>query len=149
MTKDVIITICGVQAGPEVDGEPIEMSTTGEYFFKNNKHYILYEEAIEGETKTNKNRIKLSPGKMEMTKSGMVSVHMLFEENAKNITHYYTPYGTLNMGIDTKKIIIEEMEDEMNIYVDYALEMNQEFVADCNISINVKSKGIKEFKIIK
>lgn len=149
MTKDVIITICGVQAGPDVDGEPMEVSTVGEYFFKNNKHYILYEEAIEGETKTMKSRIKLSPGKMEMTKSGMVSVHMLFEENTKNITHYYTPYGTLNMGIDTKKIRVEELEDEMNICVDYGLEMNQEFVADCNISINIKSQGIKEFKLIK
>ena len=38
MTKDVIITICGLQAGPETDGEPIEMITTGEYFYKNNKH---------------------------------------------------------------------------------------------------------------
>lgn len=144
MTKEVIITICGLQAGPDTDGEPIEMITTGEYFYKNNKHYILYEEVMEGETKTNKNRIKLSPGKMELTKSGMVSTHMLFEENTKNMTHYDTPYGTLNMGIDTKKISIEESGHEMNIAVDYALEMNQEFVADCNITIHVKSKGIRE-----
>lgn len=142
MTKEVFITICGLQAGPDTDGEPIEMITTGEYFYKNNKHYIIYEEAIEGETGINKNRIKLSPGKMELTKSGMVSVHMLFEENCKNITHYYTPYGTLNMGIDTKKIQVEESENEMRITVDYALEMNQEFVADCSISIQVRSKEV-------
>ena len=48
MTKDVIIRICGLQAGPETDGEPIEMIVTGEYFYKNNKHYILYEEVVEG-----------------------------------------------------------------------------------------------------
>ena len=34
MTKDVIITICGLQAGPDTDGEPIEMIVTGEYFYK-------------------------------------------------------------------------------------------------------------------
>ena len=147
MTKEVLITICGLQAGPDTDGEPIEMITTGEYFYKNNKHYIIYEEAMEGETRTNKNRIKLSDKTMELHKSGMVSVKMLFEENKKNVTQYYTPYGALTMGIDTKKIEVTESEHEMHIAVDYVLEMNEEFVANCNITINVRSKGIREFKL--
>jgi len=147
MTKEVIVSICGLQAGPETDGEPIEMITTGEYFYKNNKHYILYEEVAEGETQVTKNRIKLAPGSMELVKSGMVSVHMLFVENQKNITHYYTPYGGLNMGIATKKIDIDEKEDELKIAVEYELEINQEFVADCDIKIVVKSKGIRELKL--
>ena len=79
MTKEVIITIRGLQAGPDTDGEPIEMIITGEYYYKNNKHYILYEEVMEGETATNKNRIKIAPGYMELVKSGLVIVHMLFE----------------------------------------------------------------------
>ena len=101
MTKEVIITIRGLQDGPQTDGEPIEMITTGEYFYKNNKHYILYEEVMEGETSTTKNRIKVAPGMMELNKSGVVNVNMSFEEHKKNITHYYTPYGCLEMGIDT------------------------------------------------
>ncbi len=141
MTKDVIIRICGLQAGPETDGEPIEMIVTGEYFYKNNKHYILYEEVTEGESQITKNRIKISDGKMELIKNGVVNVHMVFEENVKNITHYYTPYGSLTMGIDGKKVEIKESEEEIDIAVEYGLEMNQEFVADCNITINIKSKG--------
>ena len=141
MTKDVIIRICGLQAGPETDGEPIEMIVKGEYFFKNNKHYVLYEEVTEGESQTTKNRIKISDGQMELTKNGVVNVHMLFEENVKNVTHYHTPYGSLTMGIDGKKVDIKESEDEIDIAVEYGLEMNQEFVADCNITINIKSKG--------
>lgn len=147
MTKDVIISICGLQNGPETDGEPIEMITTGEYFYKNNKHYILYEEVMEGETKTTKNRIKISQGQMELTKKGVVNVHMVFEENVKNITHYYTPYGSLTMGIDAKKVEIKELEDELDISVEYGMEMNQEFVADCHITIKVKSKGLKDFRL--
>lgn len=147
MTKDVIVTICGLQNGPETDGEPIEMIVSGEYFYKNKKHYILYDEVMEGETQVTKNRIKISDGKMELTKSGVVNVHMVFEENVKNITHYYTPYGSLMMGIDGKKVEIKETEHEMDIAVEYGMEMNQEFVADCHIKINVKSKGIKEFKL--
>ena len=81
MTKDVIITICGLQNGPETDGEPIEMIVTGEYFYKNNKHYILYDEVMEGESQVTKSRIKISTGQMELVKSGVVNVHMVFEEN--------------------------------------------------------------------
>lgn len=147
MTKEVIITICGLQNGPETDGEPIEMIVAGEYFYKNNKHYILYDEVMEGESQVTKNRIKISNGQMELTKSGVVNVHMVFEENVKNITQYYTPYGSLSMGIDGKKVEIQESEHEIDVKIEYGMEMNQEFVADCNIAINVKSKGIKEFKL--
>lgn len=140
MTKEVIVTICSLQNGPQTDGEPIEVRVAGEYFYKNNKHYILYEEMMEGETSPVKNRIKISNGQMELTKSGVVNVHMVFEENVKNMTHYHTPYGTLMMGIDAKKVEIKESEDEIYISVLYGLEMNEEFVADCNISIHVKSK---------
>ena len=148
MTKEVLVTIRGLQNGPETDGEPIEMTTTGEYYYKNEKHYILYEEVMEGETKTTKNRIKIGPGMMELKKNGVVNVHMLFEENKKNITHYYTPYGSLNMGIDTKQVEIFEEEDTLQVSVLYGLEMNAEFVADCDIQITVKSKGVGSFKLI-
>ena len=147
MTKEVIITICGLQNGPETDGDPIEMIVAGEYFYKNNKHYILYDEVMEGESQVTKNRIKISNGRMELTKSGVVNVNMIFEENVKNITQYYTPYGALSMGIDAKKVEIAGSEHELDVKAEYAMEMNGEFVADCKISINVKSKGIKELRL--
>ncbi len=147
MTKDVIVTIRGLQNGPETDGEPIEMIVAGEYFYKNNKHYILYDEVMEGESQITKNRIKVSDGQMELFKSGAVNVHMAFEKDVKHVSNYNTPYGTLAMGIDTKKVEIKETEHEMDIFAEYAMEMNYEFVADCNISINVKSKGITPFRI--
>lgn len=148
MTKDVIITICGLQAGPQTDGEPIEMITTGEYYNKNGKHYLLYEEVTEGENQTTKNRIKVTSDYMELTKNGVVSVHMVFEKNKKNITHYYTPYGSLMIGIDAKSVEVRETENEMDIEVNYALELNQEHAANCNIKINVKSKGSRDFKLL-
>ena len=147
MTKEVIITIRGLQNGPETDGEPIEMIVPGEYFYKNEKHYILYDEVMEGESQVTKNRIKISDGQMELTKHGVVNVNMVFEERVKHITQYYTPYGCLSMGIEGKKVEIKESEHEMDISVEYGMEMNGEFVADCDISIHVKSKGIKEFKL--
>ena len=148
MTKEVMITIRGLQSGPDTEGEPIEMTTTGEYFYKNNKHYILYEEVMDGETATTKNRIKIANGYMELTKSGLLSVTMVFEEDKKHVAHYTTPYGTLLMGIEAKKVDITESENEILIAVDYALELNEEHAADCDIQITIRSKAAGKFKLI-
>ena len=70
------------------------------------------------------------------------------EENKKNITHYYTPYGSLLIGIDAKQVSIEEKEDFMEIKVAYALELNQEHTADCDIKITVQSKNSGKFRVL-
>ena len=140
MTKDVMIKICGLQMGPDSDGEPIEMVISGEYYYKNNKHYILYDELMDGDSVTVKNRIKYGQGCMELTKSGLVSVHMVFEEGKQNMTQYNTPYGSLLMGVEAKKIQFAETEDILKLNVDYALAINEEHSADCNIRITVRPK---------
>lgn len=148
MTKDVIVKIRGLQAGQDLDGEPIEMITKGEYFFKNGKHYLLYDEVMENETAVTKNRMKVAPGLMELKKSGLVSVHMVFEEHKENLTQYHTPYGTLTMGITAHEILLHEDEDAIDIAVDYALSINEEHTADCNIKISVRPQGKSNFQII-
>ena len=49
MTKDVLITISGIQMIDEEDSD-VEMIVRGDYYQKNGKHYILYEEMMEGFT---------------------------------------------------------------------------------------------------
>ena len=39
---------CGIQKRDGETDEPIETVTPGEYYFRNGKHYILYEEVQEG-----------------------------------------------------------------------------------------------------
>lgn len=59
MTKDILINISGLQM--DVDpNDPIEMMTTGAYYLRNGKHYILYEELSEttSRKKCHKDRTK-------------------------------------------------------------------------------------------
>ena len=39
MTKDVLISVSGMQFGPDVAGEKVEVITKGNYYKKKNKHY--------------------------------------------------------------------------------------------------------------
>ena len=50
MTKDILLTISGLQfqAQEDGDGEPVEVITPGDYYKKNEKHYVLYDEVMEG-----------------------------------------------------------------------------------------------------
>lgn len=147
MTKDVLITISGLQFADGTDNEPVEIITSGVYYKKNGKHYILYDEVTEGTCQTTKNIIKLSDELMDITKRGEMNVHMMFEKNKKNVTYYYTPYGSLLIGIDATKVLVEEQEHDLHVTVDYALEINYEHMADCTITMNVKSKNAGDFKI--
>ena len=141
MTKEVLLSIKGLQMSPEDGEDTVEMIAPGEYHFRNDKHFVLYDEVMEGQDEVTKNIVKFQDDYMEITKKGPCSVHMIFEKNKKNVTYYYTPYGSLLIGIDAHKVQIEEKEDIILARVEYSLEINCEHIADCDINIEVRPKG--------
>ena len=147
MTKDVLVKISGLQFSDDQDNDPVEIITTGSYYKKNGKHYILYDEVQEGFDGVTKSVIKVNDDFLDVTKKGVTNVHMVFEENKKNITYYNTPFGNLFIGIDAEKIQVEESEENINVNVAYALEANYEHLADCRIQMNIKSKDARDFKL--
>ncbi len=91
MTKDVIVTISGLQFAQETETEPVEIVTAGSYYKKNGKHYIIYDEVMEGFEGSTKNIIKLTEDSLDVTKKGVTNVHMVFEENKKK--YYLLQYA--------------------------------------------------------
>ena len=87
MTKDVLISISGLQMDvleEEKEYEAIEVVAPANYFLKNGKHYILFDEVTEGIPGITKNRIKITgEDALEVMKSGVSNVHMVFEKNKK------------------------------------------------------------------
>lgn len=169
MTKDVLVRLRGVQFGQDGTGAPlwqedkadvrqtqmdpvsvdgskerndtdvIETVAIGTYYKKKLSSYILFEETVEGFSEPVKNKIKFAKGYLELVKSGPVNARMVFEEGVKNIADYHTPYGNILVGTDTKKIHMREEADRLTIHVDYVLEFNDEYVADCQICLDVCS----------
>lgn len=147
MTKEVLVTISGLQFSPETESESVELITSGSYYKKNGKHYIIYDEVNEGFSETTRNIIKLNDDFMDITRRGVSNVHMMFEKNRKNVTYYYTPYGSLLIGIDAKSVDVQETENDIGVKVNYELEVNYEHMADCCITMNIKSKDAGDFRI--
>lgn len=150
MNKDVLVGIRGLQfaetdikeASTDEDLEKIETICPGEYFFRNNAHFILYEERFEGFDEPVKNVLKLREKEFSILKKGIINVHMVFSEGKKTLTEYATPFGTILLALDTYNIGIEQGDDYLNITISYGMEANYQFIADCNISIKIKeAKG--------
>lgn len=147
MTKDVLVKISGLQFAEDQDNGPVEIITTGNYYKKNGKHYILYDEVQEGFDGVTKSVIKVNDDFLDVTKKGVTNVHMMFEKNKKNMSYYNTPFGNLLVGINATDVKVNETEDNIDIKVDYNLEVNYEHLAEYSISMNIMSKDTKDFRI--
>lgn len=157
MTKDVLVSISGmheeiVAVAPNVqedENEAIEVVTPATYYFKNGKHYIVYEEVIEGTSGVIKNRIKITGDDcVEIVKSGISNSHMTFERNKKNQTYYKTPYGQMLIGVNTRQLQIAEEEDKISVRIEYELDVNHEPMADCKIKMDIVSKESGKFSVL-
>ncbi len=78
MKKDVLVSVRGTQF-LEDDRDTIEVITAGSYYERNGKHYLLYDETIDGTAVPVHNRVKAAPGIVEVIKSGAVDCRMVFE----------------------------------------------------------------------
>lgn len=146
MTKDVLVKISGLHA-MEQDSDQIEVITAGDYFLKNGKHYVIYEETVEGFEENVRNTVKISEDKMEIRKQGASMAQMVFEKDKKNLTRYVTPMGEMLVEITTNQIEMKEEEDSLNVCVNYALDINYQHVSDCKILMNISSREKAELKL--
>lgn len=140
MTKEVLLAITGMQFDLTAEESNIQNITAAEYYERNNSRYVLFEEADEDSGQKTKGMLKFRENLLEVTKSGFINVHMIFEENKKSLTNYATPFGDILIGIDTRKITLSEEDKKILLDVEYALEANYEFLADCQIKIEITGR---------
>ena len=157
MTKDVLGSISGKHIdimndpakGYETGDDEIEVVTPANYYCRNGKHYIIYDEVLEGMAGTVRNKIKITgTDGVEIMKSGLSSSHMVFEKNKTNLTYYKTPYGQRLVGVNTRNMEIRVEDDKIGVQVDYELDVNHEPLADCKIKMNIISKGSRDFSVL-
>ncbi|EET60080.1 hypothetical protein BRYFOR_07931 [Marvinbryantia formatexigens DSM 14469] len=147
MTEDVLVSIRGMQMLEMNDQDEVEIVTNGKYLHKNGKHYISYEEVMEGMEGTTRNLIKVGEDGMEVSKRGLTNVHMVFEKDKKNVTYYETPFGNLMVGIAATNIAVKNDEKNIDVTVNYALDVNYEHLADCTINMSIQSKDGGSFRL--
>lgn len=150
MTKDVLVSIRGLQfadvdvreSASDEELDSIETICPGEYYFRNDGHFIVYDELVDGFSGVIKNMIKLRDREFIISKKGPINVQMVFSEGKKTMADYHTPYGNIMVALDTKKVETQETEDDLDISIEYGLEANYQFIADCNIAVHITSRHV-------
>lgn len=142
MEKEVIITISGMQSEYEREN-PIKQTMAGEYYFRNGKHFLVYQEIIEGERglDTNKCTMMITPEEMKINKRGSGNLRMNFFKRKKTITSYPTPFGYIMTSFYTHTIDITEAPEFMEVSLIYELEMNGSYMSECEIRVTVVPKN--------
>lgn len=138
MTKDVLVTVSGMQT--DIEDTPIELVTVGTYYFKNGKHYVLYEEQAQEQDHITKNTVKFYDGHFEMIKRGGANSFLVFEKGQKTSSIYNTPFGPLQIDALTKELDITESEEELQVYVKYNLDINHNFISECDVHFKVQAR---------
>lgn len=146
MKKDVFVSILGLYSeenGENAKGErdSLEMLTPAECYQKENTYYVFYDEILGDAGNITKCRMKFSDKTFELTRKGEVSTQLLFIEGKKTFSAYHMPYGILNIGLDTKRVTIEEKEEEIQIHIAYVMEMDYQAISENEIHIVIKETG--------
>ncbi len=144
MTEEVLVRVTGIQSSPEepqTSEEPISIVTSGRFYTENGERFVQYEEIYEEAEMSAVNTVKLHPEVLEVNKSGAINVQMIFQENRRNMSMYGTPFGEIEMGISTTSYTMHETDDRIDLDVKYALEMNGEHAADCELKLEIMARG--------
>lgn len=139
MTKQVLLSITGSQFfGTENDS--IELITVANYYKRNGRHFVLYEEMPEGEDSIIKNTLKFDDTFFEMTKKGAVNAQLLFNPRKSNTTYYATVAGPMSMNVTTTTYSLQEEENYIQVFIKYILDINCNYSTENEILIRIAPK---------
>lgn len=137
MGLESIITVKSKQSNN--DSDEIQVITPGKFYKKNKSYYAIYKETeisgMEGTTTT----FKIEESKFSLIRIGSTSAKMEFEENTRNISMYTTPFGTMEVEVETNKLDIDISENGGKIYIDYNLCVSGQDLQKTFLMINIKA----------
>lgn len=128
MKKNVDIKIRGLQGSLSDDPlgeEVVELITNGEIYEKHGDQYVVYDDFNLDEENPVKTTVKIHEGKVDIKRFGTAKHHMTFDADKKHQSHYETPYGILDILVQTESIEVEKTDKALKMTIRYKLSINE------------------------
>lgn len=124
MSDNVIISIKGKQVN-ENGPDEMELVTAGRLVRDEQGGFtVSYQESeltgLEGTTTV----VRINGSRVTLLREGTVNSQMVFEEGRKHLSMYETPYGSLSVGINTRRMRSTVGETGGDLEIDYAIEID-------------------------
>lgn len=121
--KNISLFTKAIQTDPSGDKSEIEFFVEARYTEKNKAIYITYKETelsgMEGTTTT----LRITEDSLSILRFGTYNSKLEFIKGEQTHTQYQTPYGSVEITINTKLLDIELHHSEKSkIYLQYSLE---------------------------
>lgn len=144
MTKEIILTISGIHDTDGMEDETIEIITPGQYYIKNGKHYVLFEEVMEGIQGSIRSILKFTDDRIELLRNGPTTTRMIFQRDKEYQTIYTTPMGPLSLSVYTEALNLKIGENQMNADIRYSLKADGQLISESMLHLNVCPKELKK-----
>ena len=135
MEKNIRLTLTGIQRDESGEEYVTTTHAPGQFYEKDGVLYLLYEETSRETHSVTKNKIKLKPKLMELTRRGEINTRMVFEPGKEYLTDYTTPFGSLKMELSTQNLDIQTERDRLQVRIDYILSSQGIPVSRCRLTI--------------
>lgn len=136
MAKKAIISVFSGEN--ENNKEPISVTTPGEFYERNNCYYAVYKETEISGMKGTTTTLKIKPDKFSMLRNGTTSTKMEFEKGKQTFSMYNTPYGTLELEINTKDLQVLMDDSGGKVHVKYELSISRQDRQLTDLEVEIK-----------
>lgn len=120
--------------------EPIELWMEGRLVVSDLRAELVYEESelsgMEGSISTIGFDLK-TPGLVSMLRSGLVNTALIFEEHARHICMYHTPFSEFEVCVHSLCVSNRLLEDGI-LELDYLIEIHGAQTERCKMTVSVK-----------
>ena len=140
--NNVIISIKSVQTFEDQEPETVELTTAGHLEPDGDQSYNLsYQESevtgMEGTLTT----FQIEKGRITLLRLGQFNSQMVFEEGRRHLSMYESPYGTLSVGVNTRKMRSDMTSRGGTISLAYDIEFNHSVAGMTTFEIQVREAG--------
>ena len=136
MKKKAIITVDSAVLNEEED--MISVVTPGEFYEIEDGFKVEYNETKISGMEGTKTTIIIRKNSFDLIREGTTETKMEFENNQRTVALYKTPYGVLDVKINTKKLDIDIKENGGTINTMYILEIGDQTALKTNLTIDIK-----------
>ncbi|WP_294350665.1 DUF1934 domain-containing protein [uncultured Clostridium sp.] len=138
MDKKAIISVV---SNASIENEDvIEVVSPGKYIKINDGYRAIYEETeisgMAGTTTT----LTIRDKEVVLEREGTTTTKMCFNREEPSVSMYQTPYGILELSINTKSLEVEMDEDGGELKIDYSLAIAGQVPVDTKLSLKIKTQ---------
>lgn len=141
-SDEYVIEIVGTQQVGNDLPDKIELTTTGKFFVApTGNSFIQYKEySNDNNSSYETTTIKVSENQIAITRKGANSSNLLLEKDKHHICHYFTPMGSIFIGVTTSKISTDITKEHFNISAEYVLDFDGEETSYNTFTVRTKEK---------